>query len=83
MICVWSMIYYLQYTNILIGGGCWFCPNSNTQEFIHIKKNHPELWAELRKLAQDPDTISDMFRRNKTFWEIDEILDQKIKEQSH
>ena len=64
-------------------GGCWFCPNSNTQEFIHIKKNHPELWGELRKLAQDPDTISDMFRRNKTFWEIDEILDQKIKEQSH
>ena len=45
--------------------------------------NHPELWAEVTKLSKDPNLAVNNFRYGKTFRDIDEKLDQKIKEQLH
>lgn len=56
-------------------GGCFFCPNASMAEYIHLKKNHRDLWEELRKLSKQPNLASYKFRREKTFDEIDNRID--------
>lgn len=52
-------------------GGCWFCPNQNAREFATLKKEYPELWEELRTMAETPNLVSKGFRYSKTFWEVE------------
>ena len=39
------------------GGGCFFCPNASDGELRHLRKHHPELWAEMMKIQMDPETV--------------------------
>lgn len=56
-------------------GGCWFCPNCKIAEFAKTKQDHPELWAELKKMSQEPNTVSKIFCWGKTFDEIERKVD--------
>lgn len=56
-------------------GGCWFCPNCKILEFAKTKRDHPDLWAELKKLSQEPNTVSKIFCWGKTFDEIERKVD--------
>lgn len=61
-------------------GGCWFCPNSSCITFAKLKAHYPELWAELEKLSHTQNLVSQNFRYEKTFAEIDREVDRIISE---
>ncbi len=56
-------------------GGCWFCPNCRLQQFINLRRNHPELWAELVALSHTPNLASYGFKYGKTLQEIERRMD--------
>lgn len=56
-------------------GGCWFCPNQAIAEFAALKKEYPELWAELKLLSQDKEIVSQGFKYGKTFQEVEKEVD--------
>ena len=56
-------------------GGCWFCMNSKLPQYIRMRRNHPEIWEQLRLLSQRPNLCSYGFKYGKTVQEIDERLD--------
>lgn len=56
-------------------GGCWFCPNHDIKCFAYIKLNYYELWEELRQLSLTDNLVSQVFRYNKTFAEVDREVD--------
>lgn len=58
-------------------GGCFFCPNAKLHEFIHLRKNHPELWDELRELSKTPNLCSCRFKYTKTLEEVEKEMDAK------
>lgn len=62
--------------------GCWFCPNQSYEELARLKRMHPDLYAELYNLSQIQNTVSQYFRYNKTFLDVDEIVDEKIELQN-
>lgn len=62
-------------------GGCWFCPNSSTKEFAHTKSEHPELWEELRRLSLTDNRVSNGFKYEKTFDEVDRAVDYYLNRQ--
>lgn len=59
-------------------GGCWFCPNQGIKELARLKVKHPQLWAELEIFAKSENKVSEAFRYNKTFWEINGEVDEYI-----
>ena len=58
-------------------GGCWFCPNGKLNGFISIRKNHPELWNELRELSKTPNLCSYGFKYGKTLQQVETEMDAK------
>ncbi len=56
-------------------GGCWFCPNCRLQQFINLRRNHSELWAELVELSHTPNLCSYGFKYGKTLQEIERRMD--------
>lgn len=50
--------------------GCWFCPNQNIKEFANLKKEYPNLWAELEKLAEEKNICTKNFTYGKTFEQV-------------
>jgi len=62
-------------------GGCWFCPNCHLRQFIGLRRNHPELWAELVELSHTPNLCSYGFRYGKTVQEIEKQMDWEEREQ--
>lgn len=42
--------------------GCWFCPNQSIGQFCDLRRRHPELWEELRKLSTTPNLCSYGFK---------------------
>lgn len=56
-------------------GGCWFCPNCSIGEFATLKKEYPELWAELEILSHDTETVSRYFRYDRTFDSVNREID--------
>lgn len=52
-------------------GGCWFCPNQKAKGFCLLRRDHPELWEELKQLSKIENTISNRFIRNETFEQIE------------
>lgn len=58
-------------------GGCFFCPNAKIREFIHLRKNHPDIWQEMKDLSKTPNLCSYLFLRDKTFEEVERKMDIK------
>ncbi len=57
-------------------GGCWFCPNCSLKDFALLKKQYPELWAELEILSHDKEVISDnCFKYGRTFESVNRDID--------
>ena len=56
-------------------GGCWFCPNCKIQHFVNLRRNHPELWAELVELSHTPNLCSYGFKYGLTVQEIEKRMD--------
>lgn len=60
-------------------GNCWFCPNQRIPELADLKKNEPELYAELAELAKEKNTVARGFRYGVPFEEIDRKVDEYLK----
>lgn len=56
-------------------GGCWFCPNCKIQHFVNLRRNHPELWAELVELSHTPNLCSYGFKYGLTVQEVEKRMD--------
>lgn len=56
-------------------GGCWFCPNMRKRTMCDFRKNHPQLWNELRRLGKVENLISHGFKYGKTIEQVDKELD--------
>ena len=56
-------------------GGCWFCPNCKIQHFVNLRRNHPELWAELVELSHTPNLCSYGFKYSLTVQEVEKRMD--------
>ena len=52
-------------------GGCWFCPNQSYKQIAWLKREHPELWEELRILSKDTETVSTRFKYEDSFEDAD------------
>lgn len=52
-------------------GGCWFCPNQSYSQIAWLKRTHPELWDELRRLSEEENTISTRFKYEDSFEDAD------------
>lgn len=52
-------------------GGCWFCPNQSIGQFCDLRRRHPELWEELRKLSTTPNLCSYGFKWGLTLPEVE------------
>ena len=63
-------------------GGCWFCPNNNVHGFCELRRKHPELWEELRKLSGVKNTISQNFCYDKTFAQMEKLMNWNEKQLS-
>jgi hypothetical protein len=46
-------IYFLLFTLLRQGGGCWFCHNQGIDQLRLLRKNYPELWQLLLKWDRD------------------------------
>lgn len=60
-------------------GGCFFCPNAQDTELLHLKNCHPCLWKDLLELDKTPNRVLNadgkaMFNRKETFTELDARL---------
>lgn len=58
--------------------GCWFCPNQKIPELAELKTTCPDLWAELKTLSYEKNTIARGFKYGKTFAEIEAQVDYYI-----
>ena len=56
-------------------GGCWFCPNARISSFSRLRREHPDLWAELERLSHTPNLYSYGFRYGKTLQEVEREMD--------
>lgn len=56
--------------------GCWFCPEQSDPKWANLKKEHPELWEELKRLSKTPNLASKYFRYTKTFEEVEKRVDE-------
>lgn len=56
-------------------GGCWFCPNQSYKQIAWLKREHPELWEELRILSKDTETVSTRFKYEDSFEDADRKAD--------
>lgn len=55
-------------------GGCWFFPNCKIQHFVNLRRNHPELWAELVELSHTPNLCSYGFKYGLTVQEVEKRM---------
>lgn len=54
--------------------GCFFCPNAKMRELRHLYDHHPDLWNRLLKCQDAPNKATELFNRNFTITEIDELF---------
>ena len=57
-------------------GGCWFCMNAKLPQFIRMRRNHPEIWEQLRELSRTPNLCSYGFKYGKTLQEVEREMDK-------
>lgn len=63
-------------------GGCFFCPNAKIQEYIMLRRHHPELWNELKNLDSSGNRATNNFKWGKTLTQVEKIMDIIEKQQS-
>ena len=56
-------------------GGCWFCPNARISYFCRLRREHPDLWAELEALSLTPNLYSYGFKYGKPLQEVEREMD--------
>lgn len=56
-------------------GGCWFCMNSKLPQLIRMRRNHPEVWEQLRELSKTPNLCSYGFKYGKTLEQVEKEMD--------
>jgi hypothetical protein len=56
-------------------GGCWFCYNGGIERYRHIRRNHPELWCELKDLYIS--TASPYLMFDKTLNDVEREIEVK------
>lgn len=59
--------------------GCWFCPNKPVAYLATLRREHPELWAELCKFNEIPNKVSDKFNKRYTFEQLELACDRQDK----
>ncbi len=59
--------------------GCWFCPNKSVAYLATLRREHPELWAELRKFNEIPNKVSEKFNKRYTFDQVEAACDRQDK----
>lgn len=57
-------------------GGCWFCMNAKLPQYIKIRRNHLEMWEDLRALSLTPNLCSYGFKYGKTLQEVEKEMDR-------
>lgn len=55
--------------------GCWFCPNAKIDHFIRLRRDHFQLWLELKRLSRTPNLCSYGFKWGKTLEEMERMMD--------
>lgn len=58
-------------------GGCWFCPSCRLEQFVNLRRNHPELWIELVELSHTPNLCTNGFKYGLTLQELEKQMDDK------
>ena len=56
-------------------GSCWFCPNARISSFSRLRREHPDLWAELEALSLTPNLCSYGFKYGKPLQEVEREMD--------
>lgn len=56
--------------------GCWCCPNKHVHQFTSLRKNHPDLWNELKKLDEYDNKVSDRFRYDQSLCDLECKMDE-------
>ena len=56
-------------------GGCWFCPNMRWETMQRFRKAHPELWNELETLSRTPNLVSQNYKYEYSFSQVNARLD--------
>lgn len=56
-------------------GGCWFCPSQSYKQIAWLKRTHSDLWEELRRLSEEPETVSTRFKYEDSFADADRKAD--------
>lgn len=54
--------------------GCFFCPNAKMRELRHLYDHHPDLWGRLLECQKAPNKATELFNRDYTITEIDELF---------
>lgn len=78
-ICISNGLYSPVY-NYSTRQGCWFFPNCKYSYFAHIKEKHSLLWDHLVFLSKVPNTISNYFRYDETFKDVEFKVDRIIRD---
>lgn len=57
-------------------GGCWFCPNATLSELTNLYNNHYDLFAKLRDMEYNKDTINQIWNTltSQSLHNIDRII---------
>lgn len=54
--------------------GCWFCPNMNKKELLHLYYNHRDLWDDLASMQDTPNLAYPFWHRGKTLYDVEATL---------
>ena len=57
-------------------GGCWFCPNQSFAGLAALKKQYPQLWAELKNMSTTDNLVSQGFKYGQTFAQVEKVVDR-------
>ena len=58
-------------------GGCWFCMNAKLPQFIRMRRDHGEMWEQLRELSKTPNLCSYGFKYGKTLEQVEREMDAR------
>ena len=58
-------------------GGCCFCMNAKLPQFIRMRRDHGEMWEQLRELSKTPNLCSYGFKYGKTLEQVEREMDAR------
>ena len=57
--------------------GCWFCPNANRSELLHIYRDHPDLWRKLLDMQATPNMIYPKWARGVSLFDLHAMFEKE------